>query len=273
VALTGSARRLAGKLLAGTSRVVGDENYRTVVDRLHREVYPDGFSVRGIHYYPDPCSVGLTAGGEVTGASAADLIRERGMSGLHVLDICCGVGLVGLTLLACLKDDVERRVHSMSLADINIFNLNSIERTLQTNPAERWGDVPVRTYLTDGLKHITPANQFDLIVSNPPHFFLPSFSDVRLQPDVLGTNDAGWKFHNEFYAVAVEYLSPGGQVWFLENHLAESDDQLIQMAKDAAGLELVDVFDDRRESTLFWVMTRRQPPASGAGPQPTGPSN
>ncbi len=273
MALTGSARRWAGKLLAGTARAVGDENYRVFVDRLHREVYPNGFNVRGIHYYPDPCSVGLTAGGEVTGASAADLVRERGMSGLHVLDICCGVGLVGLTMLACLKDDPERRVESMSLADINIFNLNSIERTLQTNPSERWGDVPVRTFLTDGLKNIEPGNQFDLIVSNPPHFFLKNFSEVPLQPDVLGTNDAGWRFHKEFYAVAAEYLSPGGEVWFLENHLAECDDQLVQMAKDAAGLELVDVFDDRRESTLFWVMTRRAQGDAGEHAEPSGPAS
>ncbi len=257
VAVTGSARQWAGKLLAGTARAVGDERYRVVVDRLHREVYANGFLVRGIHYYPDPCSVGLTAGGEVTGASAADLVRERGMSGLHVLDICCGVGLVGLTMLACLKDDPEDRVQSMSLADINIFNLNSIERTLEMNPPDRWGHVEVLPILTDGLKHIQPANQFDLVVSNPPHFFLQNFSDVPLQPDVLGTNDAGWKFHKEFYSVVADYLTPTGEVWFLENHLALCDDQLVQMAKDAPGMEVTDVFDDRRQSSLFWVMSRR----------------
>lgn len=237
--------------------MVGDEKYRAIADRLHRDVYSNGFEVRGIHYYPDPCSVGLTAGGEVTGAAAADLVRARGMADLHVLDICCGVGLVGLTMLACLKEDQERRVRSMSLADINIFNINSIERTLKSNDPRRWGEVEVRTFLTDGLKHIEPANQFDLIVSNPPHFFLQNFSDVALQPDVLGTNDAGWKFHKEFYAVVADYLSPDGQVWFLENHLAECDDQLVQMAKDARDLELTDVFDEPRERTLFWVMTRR----------------
>jgi methylase of polypeptide subunit release factors len=254
--VTGSARRWAGKLLAGTARAVGDERYRVVVDRLHREVYANGFVVRGIRYYPDPCSVGLTAGGEVTGSSAAELIRERDMSGLRVLDICCGVGLVGLTLLASLRDD-PGRVESLSLADINIFNLNSIERTLKMNPPERWGHVEVRTFLTDGLKMMEPANQFDLIVSNPPHFFLNNFSDVPLQPDVLGTNDAGWKFHHEFYSVVADYLSPRGEVWFLENHLALADDRLVQMAKDAPGLEVVDVFDDRQEPTLFWVMSRR----------------
>ena len=254
--VTSSARRWAGKLLTGTARLVGDENYRTVVDRLHREVYPNGFVVRDIHYRPDPCSVGLTAGGEVTGASAADLVRERDLSGLHVLDICCGVGLVGLTMLACLKDDPQPRVRKLSLVDINIFNLNSIERTLEMNPPERWGGVEVQTHLSDGLKHIEPAQQFDLIVSNPPHFFLPNFSDVALQPDVLGTN-AGWKFHKEFYAVVAGYLSARGEVWFLENHLAESDDRLVEMAREAPGLEVTDVFDDRRESSLFWVMSPR----------------
>ena len=256
MAVTESARRWAGKLLAGTARAVGDERYRVLVDRLHREIYPNGFAVRGIQYHPDPCSVGLTAGGEVTGSSAAELIRERDMSGLHVLDICCGVGLVGLSLAACLKDD-PGRILSVSLADINIFNLNSIERTLKMNPTDRWGGVEVTTVLTDGLKHIEPANQFDLIVSNPPHFFLENFSDLPLQPDVLGTNDAGWKFHKEFYSIVADYLTPRGQVWFLENHLARCDDQLVQMAKDGRDLELLDVFDDRQESTLFWVMTRK----------------
>lgn len=260
------ARSSLGAILTGVQRTVTDRNYRRIVDRLHRESYRDGFVVKGIHYRPDPCSVGLTAGGEITGASAADLVRDRDLADLHVLDICSGVGLVGLTLLASLGGEARRRVRELTFVDINIFNINSIERTLETNPPERWGNVTVRPVLSDGLSHIDPAQQFDLIVSNPPHLFLPNFTDRALDPDVLGTNDAGWTFHHNFYAVAADYLSDRGEVWFLENHLAESDDDLVRMAKEAPGLELVDVFDDRRDRSLFWVMSKRERTAADDTP-------
>lgn len=77
VAVPVSARQWAGKVIPGTARAVGDENYRLVVDRLHGEIYSDGFAVRDTHCYPGPCSVGRTAAGEVPDGSAAELIPDR----------------------------------------------------------------------------------------------------------------------------------------------------------------------------------------------------
>lgn len=235
----------------------GEEPYRRLAERIHRDVYKDGFVIEGIRFQPDPCSIGYTLPGGVTGTSAGDLIRERGLSNLSVLDMCCGVGVVGLTLCAYLRNDAETRVRRISFADINIYNLNSLDKTLKTNPGERWGNVATERFLTDGLKGIEPANQFDLIVSNPPHFHTDDFTDWTLQPSVLATMDPGWNFHKEFYASCHDYLSSKGEVWFLENHLAEPEEPLNRIVKECPEMELVDVFDDRRDDRWFWMISRR----------------
>ncbi|MGH9279902.1 MAG: methyltransferase, partial [Acidimicrobiales bacterium] len=225
-------------MLVKVLRLGGDERYRALAERLHRDVYKDGFVVEGIRYHPDPCSIGHTSQGGVTGSSAGDYARERSLTDLHVLDMCCGVGVVGLTMCAYLRGDGERRIRKMSFADINIYNLNSLEKTLRQNPSDLWGSVETEAFLTDGLKAIEPAHQFDLIVSNPPHFYTESFTDWTLQPSVLGAMDPGWSFHREFYAVCHEYLSPPGEVWFLENHLAEPEQALKEIIEESPQMEL-----------------------------------
>ena len=252
------SRQLAARALTRVLRVAGENRYREFVDRLHRDVYKDGFVVEGIRYYPDPCSIGLTPQVEVTGSSAADMIRERGLSGLNVLDICCGVGTVGMTMLALLKDQTDQPIKSMSLSDINIYNINSLEKTIRLNPSSLWGDVKTEAILSDGLKHIEPANQFDLIVSNPPHFFTDDYIDFTLQPSVLAVMDAGWKFHREFYQSVDKYLSPSGEVWFLENHLAKPEEVLTDIIKENPNIELLETVDDRREPRAFWMISRRR---------------
>ena len=247
----------AADVLDRLLRLTGAENHRFLVDRLHQDIYRDGFELApGIRCHPDPCSVGRTPQGELTGASAADLVRERGLSDLAVLDICCGIGLVGLSMLVRLRD-LHRIVH-MSFADINIFNVNTVKKTLENADPAALGDVTTKTFLSDQLAGIPPARQFDVIVSNPPHFDAPPFTEGTLDPVALGNADPAWAFHRDFYRAAHEYLTPRGEVWFFENGEASSVELLLPYIEANPELEYVRSFPDRRDSRFFWMVTRRR---------------
>ena len=106
------------------------------------------FSVADFNFEPSTCSVGLTPQGETTGRAAARMIGDRNLSDLRVLDICCGEGIVGLTIFA----ECRNRIKELHFTDINIFNLNSVRRTLKINNLDaivRQGDI--QTWLSDGL--------------------------------------------------------------------------------------------------------------------------
>lgn len=238
-------------------RLSGRENYQFIVNRLHQNVYADGFELAdGIRCYPEPCSVGRTPQGELTGASAADMVRARGLSDLAVLDICCGIGLVGLTMLVRLRD--VQAIEQMSFADINIFNVNSVKKTLERAEPGKFGHARTETFLSDQLASVPAACQFDVIVSNPPHFDAQPFTERTLDPVVLGNADPDWSFHRDFYLEAHRYLKPGGEVWFFENGEAATSDLLLPFIKENPALEFVESLPDRRDDRFFWMITRRR---------------
>ena len=245
-------------VLEAALRLTGEHTYRFIAERLHQGIARDGFELGGIRYYPDASSVGKTPHGELTGASAADLIRSRGLSDLHVLDVCCGIGIVGITMLTRLRD--SKNITQMSFADINIFNVNSVRRTLENNDPASIGGVPTEVFLSDGLQCLEPTSQFDVIVSNPPHFDADPFTKATsLDPVSLGNADPAWDFHRGFYAIAHDYLRPGGEVWFFENGEGSSVDLLLPFIEKNPNLEFVESFTDSRDSNFFWMITRRRP--------------
>ena len=237
-------------------RLAGQDGYRYVAEALHARITKRGFQIAGIHYQADPCSVGRTPMGEGTGVSAAEMIRERGLTDLRVLDLCSGVGIVGLTMLSNLTTVSPLPIRSMTFADINIFNLTSVRKTLRQNQSSL-PPVDFDTCLSDCLRGIVPGNQFDIIISNPPHCTSPSFSEVVVDPHYLGSRDPDWTFHREFYAGSPDYLAEDGEIWFLEYRKAASEEELTRLIAANPQLELVTVQDDRRDPNYFWMITRR----------------
>jgi methylase of polypeptide subunit release factors len=212
------------------------------------------FSAGGLTYEIDRCSVGRTPQGEMTASGAIALIRDRGLRDLHLLDICCGVGIVGLTLFTRLGRDVVREV---ALADINIFNLNSLRRTLEINQLDQLIGGAIACHLSDGLRHVPRDRKFDLIVSNPPHYFIPSRTKDGLSPGRLGTYDEGWAFHRSFYQDCHHFLSDRGEVWFLENSAGASEQQLLPFIEANTALRYQGQVREPLDPTFFWMITGR----------------
>lgn len=215
------------------------------------------FTIAGINYEADPASVGRTPQGESTAEGAIRMIRERGMHDLRVLDICCGVGIIGLTMFTRLRS--EKLIRSIGLVDLNIFNLNVLDRALKANGLRQLVGSEIDFWLSDSLANIPATEEFDLIVSNPPHFPHTDYTADRFSPDVLGTFDANWSFHANFYARCHERLSPNGEVWFLENGEGATEADLFPFIKANPQLRYIGRRAEPLLPKCFWMQTARSP--------------
>jgi methylase of polypeptide subunit release factors len=213
------------------------------------------FTIKGIEYEVDPCSVGRTPQGEITAEAAIRMIRERGLKNLRVLDICCGVGIIGMTIFSTLRH--EAIVEGVGLADINIFNLNSLRRTLSLNGLDDLLGDRINFWLSDSLNHIPAGERFDLIVSNPPHFFEENRTAGALTPGRLGTYDADWSFHKSFYSRCQDYLTDRGEVWFLENGAAVEERDLLPLIESNPDLSYVKTITEPLEPSFFWMISKK----------------
>lgn len=215
------------------------------------------FKISGIEYEVDPCSVGKTPQGEMTAKGAIRMIRERQLKELKILDICCGVGIVGLTIFSKFRKDAL--VKEIIFADINIFNLNSLHKTLRINNIEKLLGDKIRSYLSDGLNHIPREEKFDIIISNPPHYFIKDRVKKKkpLSPGRLGTFDAGWEFHKSFYARCHTYLTERGEVWFLENSSAADENDFLPFIEANDQLKYIRKVEELSDTRFFWMITQK----------------
>lgn len=216
------------------------------------------FSVGDIKYECDPCSIGWEPQGEGTAEGAIRMIRERQLYDLKVLDVCCGVGVIGLTIFSRLCN--EGVVKEIALSDINVFNINSLERTLRVNQLDKLVPDQIRYWLSDSLKHIPHGARFDVIVSNPPHFWAKRHSDQQLPPNRLAMYDADWSFHKSFYARCHEHLTNRGEVWFLENGDAAQSSDFLPYIEANSELKFIDHFPEPLLPGFFWMITRKAQP-------------
>lgn len=211
------------------------------------------FTVGDVTFYADPCSVGLTPQGELTAKGALKLMRDRSLKDLRVLDVCCGVGIIGLTIFTQAR--AHGTVSAVGLSDINIFNLNSLRRTLKNNGLDDLLGTKIQYWLSDAMSGIPKGEKFDIIVSNPPHIFKADFQSKRLTPEKLGTFDANWDFHSAFYGVCHEHLTDRGQVWFLENGEDAVEEDFIPFIEKNPRLKYVERVDEPLVPNFFWMIS------------------
>ena len=151
-------------------------------------------TVNGINYRVDASSVGLTPLGPIAGIEAAERIVRENLFDLKILDLACGVGVIGLSVFA----DLESRIDELHFSDINIFNLNSLRRTLFINNLAPLIDKKIYLHLADALSGV-PKLEFDLILSNPPDFYAEDFNKIEMSAGTLGRYSVGQSFHKSFY--------------------------------------------------------------------------
>lgn len=190
----------------------------------------------------------LDGGGSSFGRSFVPVTRHLfGKTG-RAFEFCAGPGFIGFYLIA------EGLCDSLCLSDINPEAVALMEHTVEINGLGS----RVSVYLSDGLKAIPESEKWDLVVSNPPHFFSESHEDHL---NDLRRVDSQWHVHEEFYANVGRHLNRGASILFQENYMGSSEDTFAEMLRKN-GLVLVDSLmidtDRHRDNNKFfmWVKER-----------------
>lgn len=164
----------------------------------------------------------LDGGGATFGQEFVPMLRGRGMRPVaRAFEWCAGPGFIGFSLLA------HGLCETLCLADVNGEAVAACARTVRDNALED----RVAVYRSDNLTDIPPAEQWDLVVSNPPHFVDTSFGQLRY-------HDPDWRVHRGFFGSVARHLKPGGVVVLQENNDGSTPDTFAPMIA-AAGLRVV----------------------------------
>lgn len=214
------------------------------------------FTFSGICYQAVTCSVGRLPESELVAEGAVRMITERKSDNMHILDLACGIGVIGLTIFSKLGHDST--IQKVVFSDINIFNLNSLKQTLIINNLDHLVGQRLDFYLSDGLDHIPETERFDLIVANPPHFCRKDISAEMLSPARLGTFDPDWRFHRKVYAKCHNYLTERGEVWFLENSNSTKLKGFLPFIAANPDLKFLREVEETKNPNFYWMISARR---------------
>jgi hypothetical protein len=163
----------------------------------------------------------LDGGGSSFGQDFIPFLSGRGMTRVpRAFEWCAGPAFIGFSLLG------HGMCDSLCVADINPEAAAACRRTVRINKIG--GAVSV--YRSNNLNDIPLTEQWDLVVSNPPHF------DDAAQD--LRSSDAGWRLHQEFFGAVGRFLKPGGVVILQENNAGSTVDDFRSLI-DESGLSIV----------------------------------
>ena len=159
----------------------------------------------------------LDGGGSTFGQDFLPLLRERGMpQAERAFEWCAGPGFIGFSLLA------NGFCRTLCLADVNPEAVAACRRTVARNALAR----RVAVYHSDNLADIPASEQWDLVVSNPPHF-------LDEAPGHLRYHDPDWRVHRGFFATVAPHLKSGGVIVLQENNRGSTVDMFRGMIGEA----------------------------------------
>jgi methylase of polypeptide subunit release factors len=164
----------------------------------------------------------LDGGGSTFGQEFVPVLRGRGMPKVQrAFEWCAGPGFIGFSLLA------HGLTETLCLADVNGEAVAACRKTVADNRLED----RVAVYRSDNLKDIPASEQWDLVVSNPPHFGDTGFRQLRY-------DDPDWRLHRGFFGAIARHLKANGVVVLQENNDGSTPDTFAGMIAEA-GLKVV----------------------------------
>jgi SAM-dependent methyltransferase len=176
----------------------------------------------------------LDGGGYDFGQDYIPYLRNRGMPPQRrTFEWCAGPAFIGFSLLGA------GLTETLCLADINPEAIEACRRTIRFN---RLTD-RVALYHSDNLAKIPTAEQWDLVVGNPPHYPDEYVGNLR-------AHDPDWKVHRAFFAQVGAHLKPGGVLVLQENSQGSTAETFLPMLT-AAGLEIVFVEYGPKKRTAY----------------------
>jgi predicted RNA methylase len=197
-------------------KTIEHEHIKPVLRRFgpYREVAYEGLRVSYKRH--------LDGGGSTFGQEFVPVLRGRGMPKVQrTFEWCTGPGFIAFSLLA------HGLTETLCLADVNPQAVAACRRTVARNKLED----KVSVYLSNNLKDIPASEQWDLVVSNPPHFVDHAFGQIRF-------HDPDWSVHRGFFGKVGRHLKPGGVIVLQENNLGSTPGTFATMIAEA-GLKVV----------------------------------
>lgn len=180
--------------------------------------------------------VHLDGGGSSFGQDFIPFLRSRGMPRVaRAFEWCAGPSFIGFSLLG------HGLCDTLCVADINPEAVAACRRTVALNGLA----AQVSVYHSDNLAGIPASEQWDLVVSNPPHFD-ESAQDLR-------SSDGGWRIHRAFFGAVGRFLKPGGVIVLQENNAGSTVDDFRPLI-EAAGLSVAFVSGGERVRTADFRM-------------------
>jgi SAM-dependent methyltransferase len=174
----------------------------------------------------------LDGGGSSFGQDYVRYLKGRGMPRQQrVYEWCSGPAFIAFSMLG------HGLAETLCLADINPEAVEACRRTIAGN---RLGD-RVAVYHSDNLASIPASEQWDLVVSNPPHFVDQAVGDLR-------AHDPDWSIHRGFYANVARHLKPGGVICVQENNRGSTAETFREMIEQA-GLKIIFVDNGAAQRT------------------------
>ena len=131
---------------------------------------------------------------------------------LKVLDLCCGSGVIGLTIAKYSRGEVEVFLSDISRKALKVAKKNQNNLNVKTN---------TRLICSDMFSNLKKGIMFDIIACNPPYIETESIKDLsksvkNFDPVIaLDGGEDGLKFYKQIAKEAKEFLCPGGKI-FLE---------------------------------------------------------
>lgn len=164
----------------------------------------------------------LDGGGSDFGQQYVPYLKSRRMPRqARVYEWCSGPAFIGFSLLG------HGLAETLCLADVNPEAVAVCRRTVADNGlTDR-----VAVYHSDNLKSIPATEQWDLVVSNPPHFVDDLIGDLK-------GHDPDWSLHRAFYAGVGKHLKPDGVICLQENNRGSTAETFRAMIEQA-GLRII----------------------------------
>jgi hypothetical protein len=164
----------------------------------------------------------LDGGGRGFGQDFIPLLQGLGLPRQpRAFEWYAGPGFIGFSLLG------HGLCETLCLADINPEFESACERTIADNAlSDR-----VSVCCSDNLRDIPKSEQWDLVVSNPPHFIDEYLGNIRAQ-------DPDWRVHRDFFGTVAPFLKRGAVIILQENNAGSTPDTFRSMIAES-GLTIV----------------------------------
>ena len=145
----------------------------------------------------------------------------------------------------------KKNVNKLVLSDINIDLYPSIQETNEFNKLQN-----VEFILSDCFDTIGEENQFDVIVSNPPHFKTIRPDGYRSREEKLISLDFDMEFHKKLFDSAHKFLKPNGKIILIENCDGVTEADIRMLSDEYFTVETVDYdsYGWQGKSTFYTIV-------------------